>query len=318
MRVVIIGGSGHIGTYLTPRLVEAGHAVLNVSRGQRSPYQPHNAWKRVEQVVLDRATAEAAGTFGSAILDLKPDAVIDLTCFAIESARHLVESLRGRIQHLLHCGTIWVHGPSVEAPFTEEQPRRPIDDYGRRKAEIENYLLSEARLHRFPATILHPGHIVGPGWIPLNPAGNFNQQIYADLARGNEVCLPNQGHETVHHVHADDVAQSFMKSLANWSGSVGESFHVVSPAALSLRGFAEQVADWFGVPARLQYLPWEDWRKSVTEQESNTTWGHIARSSICSIQKARRLLDYEPRYRSIEAIYESLTWLIQNGQLKVR
>lgn len=318
MRVVIIGGSGHIGTYLTPRLVDAGHTVLNVSRGQRGPYQPHNAWKRVEQVVLDRASAEAAGTFGSAILDLKPDAVIDLTCFTIESARHLVESLRERIQHFLHCGTIWVHGPSVEAPFTEEQPRRPIDDYGRRKAEIENYLLSEARVHRFPATILHPGHIVGPGWIPLNPVGNFNPQVYADLARGNEVCLPNQGHETVHHVHADDVAQSFMKCLANWSGSVGESFHVVSPAALSLRGFAEQVADWFGVPARLRFLPWEEWRKSVTEQEANTTWGHTARSSNCSIQKARRLLDYEPRYRSIEAICESLTWLIQSGGLKVR
>ena len=30
MRVVIIGGSGHVGTYLAPRLVEAGHEVVNV------------------------------------------------------------------------------------------------------------------------------------------------------------------------------------------------------------------------------------------------------------------------------------------------
>ena len=29
MRVVIIGGSGHVGTYLVPRLVEAGHEVVN-------------------------------------------------------------------------------------------------------------------------------------------------------------------------------------------------------------------------------------------------------------------------------------------------
>ena len=33
MRVVIIGGSGHVGTYLVPRLVEAGHKVINLSRG---------------------------------------------------------------------------------------------------------------------------------------------------------------------------------------------------------------------------------------------------------------------------------------------
>ena len=35
MRVVVIGGSGHVGTYLIPRLVAAGHEVVNVSRGQR-------------------------------------------------------------------------------------------------------------------------------------------------------------------------------------------------------------------------------------------------------------------------------------------
>ncbi len=37
MRLVIIGGTGHIGSYLTPRLVEAGHTVLCVSRGLKTP-----------------------------------------------------------------------------------------------------------------------------------------------------------------------------------------------------------------------------------------------------------------------------------------
>ena len=43
MRVVIIGGSGHVGTYLVPRLIEAGHEVVAVSRNQRQPYEPHAA-----------------------------------------------------------------------------------------------------------------------------------------------------------------------------------------------------------------------------------------------------------------------------------
>ena len=50
MKVVVIGGSGHVGTYLVPRLVAAGHAVVNVSRGEREPYQSHAAWSRVERV----------------------------------------------------------------------------------------------------------------------------------------------------------------------------------------------------------------------------------------------------------------------------
>ena len=40
MRVVVIGGSGHIGTYLVPMLVERGHEVINVTRGERAPCHP--------------------------------------------------------------------------------------------------------------------------------------------------------------------------------------------------------------------------------------------------------------------------------------
>ena len=49
-------------------------------------------------------------------------------------------ALRGQIQHVLHCGTIWVHGPSVQVPTTEEQPRRPFGEYGIQKAAIERYM----------------------------------------------------------------------------------------------------------------------------------------------------------------------------------
>ncbi len=53
MRVAIIGGSGHVGTYLVPRLVAAGHEVINVARGTRSAYQPNAAWQRVNSVTID-------------------------------------------------------------------------------------------------------------------------------------------------------------------------------------------------------------------------------------------------------------------------
>ena len=311
MRVVIIGGSGHVGTYLVPRLVAAGHEVIAVSRGRRQPYQSHGAWRSVTQVELDRESAEADGTFGQRIRELRPDVVVDMICFSLESARHLAEALRGQIQHLLHCGTIWVHGPSAQVPTTEEQPRRPFGEYGVQKAAIEAYLLAEARRGGLPVTVLHPGHIVGPGWPPLNPAGHFNQQVFAQLARGEELALPNLGLETVHHVHADDVAQAFMQALANRSNAVGESFHVVSPAALTLRGYAEAVAAWFGQTARLRLLPWEEWRATVSEQEAAATWDHIAHSPNCSIDKARRMLGYQPRYSSLQAVDEALRWLIE-------
>jgi nucleoside-diphosphate-sugar epimerase len=317
MRAVVIGGTGHIGSYLIPRLVASGYEVFNISRSNRAPYRDHGAWKLVTNIELDRSAEERAGKFGKQIRDLRPDMVIDLICFTVESARQLVEALGGEIQQFLHCGTIWVHGPSAQVPTVEETPRKPFGDYGMQKAAIEEYLLREARLAEFRATILHPGHIVGPGWEPLNPAGHFNPKVFELLARGEELSLPNLGLETVHHVHADDVAQAFVQAMVHRGTAIGESFHVVSPAALTLRGYAEAVSAWFGEKARLRFLSWDEWKGTVSKEEAAATWDHIAHSPNCSIEKARRLLDYRPRYSSLEAVFESLQWLIDQKIVKV-
>lgn len=316
MRVAIIGGTGHIGSFLTPRLVEAGHTVICISRGLKQPYRPHAAWQLIERLEMDRAVEEEAGNFGEHIASLDADVVIDLTCYQLQSAEQLVEALRGNIEHILHCGTIWVHGPSVEVPTTEAEPRRAFGDYGERKVAIEAYLLREARRSALPVTILHPGHLVGRGWVPVNPAGNFNPEVFSKLLQGSPLQLPNLGMETLHHVHADDVAQCFQRAIERRSVAIGESFHVVSPAAVTLRGYAERVASWFGRSAELEWVPWEDWRRGATARDAAVTWDHIAHSPNCSIAKARTLLGYEPRYSSLDAVRESLSWLIEQGVVR--
>lgn len=313
MRIVVIGGSGHIGSYLSPMLTEAGHQVTCVSRGLRQPYQTHEAWSRIGQVVLDRAELEARGEFGRSIVELDADAVVDITCFTPDSAEQLVNALRGRVRHFLHCGTIWVHGHSVRVPTTEDAPRAPFGDYGCRKLAIEQYLLEEFRSTGFPATVVHPGHLVGPGWNPINPAGNFNLDVFAALAGGGELALPNLGMETLHHVHATDVAQVFTRAIAAGAATIGESFHAVSGGALTLRGYAEEMAAWFGRQANLRFLPWEEWRAQASEKDARITWDHIAHSPNCSIDKARKILGYAPVYGSLEAVQEAVGWLQGQG-----
>ncbi len=312
MKVTVIGGTGHVGTYLVPRLVEAGHEVTVVSRRQREPYQPHPAWESVRHVRIDRSESEKRGVFGEEIRRLEAEAVIDMICFTPESAQQIVEGLKGQVKHFLHCGTIWVHGHSVEVPTKETQKRDPFGDYGIKKAAIERYLLKEARENGFPATLLHPGHIVGPGWLPVNPAAHFNFDVFRKLSKGEKLALPNIGMETLHHVHADDVAQSFMQALNHWDKANGQCFHVVSEAALTLRGYAESIAEWFGKKANLEFLPWDEWKKTVSEEEATATWSHIAHSPNCSIRKAKDLIGYQPRYSSLEAVKEAVKWWVEH------
>jgi nucleoside-diphosphate-sugar epimerase len=309
-RIIVIGATGHIGTFLVPRLVAAGHEVVVATRGMREPYRPHRAWDEVERVTIDRSREETAGTFGDRIAALRADVVIDLICFRLESAQHLVVALQETNPLLLHCGTIWVHGHSTIVPTNESQPREPFGEYGIQKAAIEEWLLGATRREVIRAVILHPGHIVGPGWVPLNPAGHFDPAVFAQLASGDELILPNLGMETVHHVHADDVAQAFELAVTNADRAVGESFHICSPAAMTLRGYAEGVAAHFGKRARLAFLPWDEWRRTVTEAQASATWDHIAHSPNCSIAKARERLGYAPRYTSLDAVIEAVEPLI--------
>jgi nucleoside-diphosphate-sugar epimerase len=315
-RVVVIGGSGHVGTYLIPALVENGHDVVNVSRGQAKGYRRHAAWSHVEQVSLDRAAEERTGAFARRIAELRPEIVVDMIAFELSSTQSLVEALRGKIEHFLHCSTIWVYGHNAAVPAGEDDPLNPFGDYGVNKAQIETWLMHEARSSGFPATIFRPGHIVGPGWAPINPLAHVNVEVFSRMARGEDLALPNFGLETVHHVHAADVAKMILLAISSRSASIAEAFNAVSAKALNLRGYAEAMFRWFGFEPKLRYLPFEEWSKTQSPEDAHVAWEHIARSSCFSIDKAKSRLGYEPSYTSLSAVQEAVSALIAAGAVQ--
>jgi Nucleoside-diphosphate-sugar epimerases len=121
----------------------------------------------------------------------------------------------------------------------------------------------------------------------------------------------------MHHVHADDVAQAFELALTHRDAAAGQDFSVVAPTALNVRGYAQIAAAWFGQEAQLRTVTWEDFRGTTSEDAAQTSWEHLYRSHYFSIDKARRLLGYTPRYEPEDVILESVRWLIDNGQLEV-
>ncbi|PZE28197.1 NAD(P)-dependent oxidoreductase [Curtobacterium sp. MCBD17_028] len=312
--VAVIGATGHIGSFLVPRLVRSGHHVVAISRGHRAPYVADAAWDDVERIVLDRE-GDPEG-FPRAVADLGADVVVDLTSFTEDDARTLVEALRGRAGHLVHCGTIWVHGPSLVVPTSEDDPRGPIGEYGTRKAAIEDLLLAEsARADGLPATVLRAGHITGPGWPVITPLGNLDATVWERLAAGEPLTVPDLGLETLHHVHADDVAQAFALAIERPDVAAGRVYNVVSPRAMSVRGLAEGVASWFGRTADLRPASWDAFRASTTPEHADTTFEHVRRSHAMSIDRAATELGYAPGWTSLEALADALVWLADHGQV---
>lgn len=314
MRVLVIGATGHIGGYLVPDLVRAGHDVVAMSRGRQAPYRADEAWSAVERIGVDRDAADADGSFVGAVLATRADVVIDLICFEPGAARALVDGLAGRVERLLMCGTIWVHGPTLVAPTRESDPRQPFGEYGVKKAEIERIVLAAAE--RLPSVVLHPGHISGPGWEVVNPVGNLDPAVWEALATGAPVYVPQEGVATLHHVHAADVAAAFRLALTA-QAATGEAFHVVSEQAMSTRGLAEAAAAWFGREAELRPVTWAEFEARTTPDHAAASREHLLRSHVMSIEKARTVLGYAPAYSSADAVREAIAWLVEHGRLTV-
>lgn len=317
VKVLVIGGTGHIGSYLIPRLWDRGYEVISISRGTAKPYWYHPAWKSIQTIHVDRKADEADGKFGQRVADVGADIVVDLMAYDLEQAKQVVNAIKGKVDHYLFCSTIWVYGPLTTIPADETQATFPIDEYGTKKLEIEQWLNAFVKREGFPATTFRPGHIVGVGWQPINPQGNLDPSIFNTIAAGGEISLPNLGLETLHHVHADDVALWVMCAIDNRSASLGECFNVVSPGALTLRGYSEATYRYFGQEPRLTYAPLEEWKKAVDDQWVGATVSHVTHSPCQSIEKSRKRLGWEPRYSSLEACIESIRALVTAGKITV-
>jgi nucleoside-diphosphate-sugar epimerase len=313
MKTVVLGGSGHIGSYLVPKLINAGHNVINISRGKSKPYKDDFRWNEVEQIIIDREK-EPKEVFDKKISALNADIVIDLINFTLDDTKSMVNVLKNtNISHYIYCSSIWAHGKTTNMPIIEDQPKFPLCEYGLQKAKSEEYLHSIYRKEGFPETVIMPGQISGPGWVIMNPVANHDYMIFNKFRLGEEVILPNFGMETLHHIHADDVAQVFYKSITHRNEALGESFHAVGAESITLLGYAQAMYRLFGKEEKIKFPPWNEWCEYTKDKGYiERTYGHIARSGFFSIEKGKRLLEYHPRFTLLETIEESVKYMVEN------
>jgi nucleoside-diphosphate-sugar epimerase len=112
------------------------------------------------------------------------------------------------------------------------------------------------------------------------------------------------------------VAQAFERALTR-PAAIGSSFHVVAEQAMTCRGLAEGVAAWFGREAVLDLVDWDELERRVGSEHAAATLDHVDRSIAASIERSRSTLGYAPRYSSLEALRESLRWLVEHGRADV-
>lgn len=317
MRVVVIGATGHIGTYLIPMLVENGFDTIAISRTESKPYEEHAAWLRVKRLLLDRQNDP---DFVNTLYNMHPDIIVDLVNFDIAETKKIAEKFRDTgLKHYLYCSSCWAHGMAELLPLDpNDSKKEPLDTYGKDKFASETYLKKQYIENGFPATMIAPGQISGPGWAIINPWGNTSFRVIQDIADGKEIALPNFGQEILHHVHGYDVAQMFYKAITHRENALGKVFDAEAENHITLYGFAKHLYKFFGKEPKIKFLPWPEWCEyEGNQEECNHTYYHIVRSGTFSIESAKQLLEYQPKYTNLETIDLAIQSYIDSGLIKV-
>jgi nucleoside-diphosphate-sugar epimerase len=217
VRVLVIGGTGHVGYLLVWRLLAAGHRVTLVGRGT----SPDPFGNRLERLHADRTHP----AFADVLAGRDFDAAVDFAACTGDDGRRAVEVLAGRVGHyvMISSGQVYLvraPGPLPASPARESEFDGPIMArpetepdlaewrYGMGKRACEEELALAFERLRFPATRVR---------IPMvNGERDHARRIESYLWRlldGGPILLPGGGHLRMRHVYGAEVARFLAEIL---------------------------------------------------------------------------------------------------------
>ncbi|EMI47429.1 oxidoreductase [Rhodopirellula sp. SWK7] len=188
-----------------------------------------------------------------------------------------------------------------------------LDGYTATKAEAEVLLNQTIKADNFPATIIRPGFIYGPGDRHVVP------RIIERLAAG-QMKLIGDGKKMLNNTYAGNLVDAIMLALDK-EAAVGETFNIRDARLVSREEFVGAIADYMGLPMPKKVPEWlarsavgfiEGFAKlrGATEAPllTNARIKFLALNLDFSIAKAQEKLGYQPKTDFRDGIKTALDW----------
>ncbi len=309
MKAIVIGGYGHIGRHLVPKLVADGYEVAVVTRGRQS--KPDAAsWQGlgVEHLTFDYAELVGSSAGAKALTERQPGVVIDILG---RDTPALMASLPPSVEHVVLCGSLWMYGPPRQVPTPERtQGQCPFDAYRKRYRQLQQVL---SRGDGPTVAAVMPTNIAGAGKIPLEPAAGRSIDVHRAMAGGQAVTLPGDGSTLVDPVDADDVAEVFRLVLRQPDRANGQIYNAGAAYAVTFTELVAVYGDIYGHKLPVEHLDWPAFE--VRFKPDLPTRYHFEQHMCADITKARLELGYRPRYTPQDALARAVHWMRQSRLL---
>jgi nucleoside-diphosphate-sugar epimerase len=115
-----------------------------------------------------------------------------------------------------------------------------LDGYTRTKAEAEILLNHHIRAHGFPALILRPGIVYGPGDRHVLP--RFIEKI-----DNGKMKIPGKGDRLINNTYVGNLAEAMLLAIEK-PDAVGDTFNIRDERLVTREEFVNTIADYLGKP----------------------------------------------------------------------
>jgi len=320
-KVFISGGCGLVGSYLSRELLKRDYQVmcydayLNYISPFISNYQ-HFLKERMKDLLehknlqIVRGDIRVQKRVHQIMDEFQPEIVVHLAALpsAKESTMYPTEALQTNVDGTLSllegaksCGSVkrfiftsssFVYGNFKSPIADEEHPTQPIDVYGGTKLTGEILTKSYAKAHGFEYVIVRPSAIYGFG----DANRRVSQILIENAMAGKPLVLHGGGYSKIDFTYCPDAADGFLRCVEKPKAG-NQVFNITRGNARMVREYAMEVKKLFPEAELVEREP------DATRPERGTL----------VIDKARKLLDYDPKVDIEQGIEEYVRLLKERG-----
>lgn len=318
----VTGGAGFIGSHLTEELLRRGHAVRvvdNFSTGRRANVEaaaaaagsavttgpwPDAAPPSLEVIEgdlanLDVARAAVAGAdvvLHQAAIPSVPRSVADPVSSNranIDATLNVLVAARDAgVARVVFAGSSSAYGDTPTLPKHEGMPVNPLSPYALQKVVGEQYLALFTRLYGLETVAIRYFNVFGPRQDPGSPYSGVISLFIKWLLAGERPTIHGDGEQTRDFTYVANVVDGVLRAAVA-PGIAGETINVATAGRISLNQLLATLQAIIGT--RLDPI-YEAPRA-----------GDV-RDSQASIEKAQRLLAYEPLVPFDEGLRRTVAW----------
>lgn len=319
--VFITGATGLVGGHVAEEAFLRGHRIRALVRpSSKTQWLDRLGVERVvgdlEDVDALREGAEGAdwiincaakvGDWGS---------LADFRRLNVEALRLLLDAAcDARVERLVHVSSLGVYEGRDHHGTDETTPpaANSLDAYTRSKTEAEALVLDHVKNRGLPATIVRPGFIYGERDRTVLP------KLLANLRRGTFAFF-GSGEQRLNCVYVKNLVHAIFLA-AESPAAVGEVFNITDGQPVTKKQFVGRVAELAGLKVPTRHIPLPVARVLATAVEgvakligaskppiiNKARYKFLGLNLDYSIEKARRVLGYQPPYPFEEGITRAM------------